>query len=87
MSGPPRAPLCGRRVVAAGLVAGAGGLAVAWVLLRTLVAATPSRLSPASLFWSTVLLGVSGLIAGMAVEAVRQLRQHSPEPGYWRGRR
>jgi hypothetical protein len=71
-------------VVAAGLIAGMGGLAVAWVL-RTLIAATPSRLSPASLFWSTALLGVSGLIAGMAVEAVRQLRQHSPEPGYRRG--
>ena len=33
-----------------------------------------------------VLLGVSGLIAGMAVEAVRQLQSRCPDPEYRRGR-
>lgn len=78
---PPPGPLCGRQVVVAGLVAAVGGLAVALVL-RALIATTPTRLSEESRFWGTVLLGASGLAAGMAVEAVRQLQAANPEPDY-----
>ena len=86
MSAPPPSPLRGRRVLAAGLVGGLGGLAVALGLL-SLIATTPTRTSATSLFWGTVLLGVSGLLAGMAVEAVRQLQQNSPDPAYRKRRR
>jgi hypothetical protein len=72
-------------VVVAGLVAAVGGLVVAMVL-RALIATTPARPSEYSLFWGTVLLGVSGLIAGLAVEAVRQLQSRSPDPEVRRGR-
>lgn len=82
--GPP-APLRGGRVVTAGLVAALGGLALA-MLLRALIATTPVRPSDYSLFWGTVLLGLSGLIAGMAVEAVQQLQSRCPDPEYRRGR-
>jgi hypothetical protein len=84
MKAPP-GPLCGRQVVVAGLVAAVGGLVVAMVL-RALIATTPARPSEYSLFWGTVLLGVSGLIAGLAVEAVRQLQSRSPDPEVRRGR-
>jgi hypothetical protein len=72
-------------VLVAGLVAGAASLAIA-LFLRALVANTPVRVSASSLFWCTVLAGVSGLLAGMAVEAVRQLRDHNPDPDYQRQR-
>ncbi|MFN9630528.1 MAG: hypothetical protein ACK59A_09925 [Cyanobacteriota bacterium] len=79
----------GGRVVVSGLVAGTGGLAIA-MFLRALVANTPTRLSASALFWCTVLVGGFGLVAGMAVEAVRQLRDRNPDPAYrhsrrWRG--
>ena len=71
-------------MVAAGLLAAATALALAF-FLRALIASTPARVSHTSLFWGTVLMGVSGLIAGMGVEAVRQLQRSSPEPEYRRG--
>lgn len=73
-------------MVAAGLIGGMGGLVLAFVL-RSLVANTPVRVSAEALFWGTVLAGAFGLVAGMAVEAVRQLRDHNPDPAYRRGRR
>ena len=82
---PTPSQLNGGRVVVAGLVAGAASLAIA-LFLRALVANTPVRVSASSLFWGTVLAGVSGLLAGMAVEAVRQLRDHNPDPEYQRQR-
>jgi hypothetical protein len=78
-------PLNGRRIVAAGLVIGLVCLAIA-LFLRTLVANTPARVSDAALFWGPVLAGTSGLLAGMAVEVVRQLRDHHPDPEYQRQR-
>ncbi|MEB3317900.1 MAG: hypothetical protein VKO39_07155 [Cyanobacteriota bacterium] len=81
----PPSPLNGRRVVSAGLVIGAISLAIA-LFLRALVVNIPARVSEAALFWSTVLAGASGLLAGMAVEAVRQLRDHNPDPEYQRQR-
>ncbi len=81
----PPSPLNGRRVVSAGLVIGTISLAIA-LFLRALVANTPVRVSASALFWSTVLAGASGLLAGMAVEAVRQLRDHNPDPEYQRQR-
>jgi|GEM_PF-1724819 len=79
-------PLCGRRVVASGLVTGAAGWAIAQ-FLRTVVANVPVRVSERTLFWDTVLVSGFGLVAGMAVEAVRQLQLRSPDPEYQRGRR
>jgi hypothetical protein len=73
--------MSGGRVVVSGLVGGTGGLALA-LFLRALVANTPTRLSASALFWSTVLLGGFGLVAGMALEAVRQLRDRNPDPAY-----
>lgn len=82
----PLRPLSGGRVVASGLVTGAAGLAIAQ-FLRTVVAHTPVRLSERTLFWDTVLVSGFGLVAGMAVEAVRQLQLNNPDPEYQRGRR
>lgn len=82
----PLRPLSGGRVVASGLVTGAAGLAIAQ-FLRTVVAHTPVRLSERTLFWDTVLVSGFGLVAGMAVEAVRQLQLSNPDPEYQRGRR
>ena len=79
-------PLCGRRVVASGIVTGAAGWAIAQ-FLRTVVAHVPVRVSERTLFWDTVLVSGFGLVAGMAVEAVRQLQLRSPDPEYRRGRR
>jgi hypothetical protein len=70
-------------VVAAGLIAGTGGLAIA-LFLRAIVANTPVRVSSYTLFWSTVLVGGFGVVAGMAVEAVRQLQESNPDPEYRR---
>ncbi len=87
LAGPVKpAPLSGRRVVAAGLVGGTGGLAIV-LFLRALVANTPTRVSSYAVFWSTVLVGGFGLVAGMGVEAVRQLRDRNPDPAYRHGRR
>jgi hypothetical protein len=80
---PPGSPLCGGRVVAAGLIAMVGALALA-LFLRVLIATTPVRVGEGRLFWGTVLIGASGLLAGLAVEAVRQLQSGSPEPDYHR---
>ncbi len=84
--GRPLRPLSGGRVVSSGLVTGAAGLAIAQFLL-TVVANTPVRLSERTLFWDTVLVSGFGLVAGMAVEAVRQLQLSNPDPEYQRGRR
>ncbi len=78
-------PLNGRRVLGAGLAIGGISLAIA-LFLRALIANTPTRVTEATLFWVTVLAGASGLLAGMAVEAVRQLRDHHPDPAYKRRR-
>jgi NhaP-type Na+/H+ or K+/H+ antiporter len=78
-------PLNGRRVLGAGLVIGGISLAIA-LFLRALIANTPTRVTEATLFWVTLLAGVSGLLAGMAVEAVRQLRDRHPDPAYHRQR-
>ena len=83
--GQPSRPLRGGRIVAAGLIAGTGGLAIA-LFLRAIVANTPVRVSSYTLFWSTVLVGGFGVVAGMAVESVRQLQQSSSEPEYHRHR-
>jgi hypothetical protein len=70
------------------MITGLGGLAIAH-FLRAIVANTPLRITPAALSWSTVLIAVSAAVAGMAVEAVRQLQESNPEPDYHRrhGRR
>ena len=85
---PPRPPLPavqrrfrGRQILAVGLVCAALGLAGA-LLMGRIVARTPVRLTPTALFWLLVLLPGFGLVAGMAVEAVRQLQVASPEPEY-----
>ena len=82
----PLRPLSGGRVVASGLVTGGAGLAIAQ-FLRTVVAHTPVRVSERTLFWDMVLVSGFGLVAGMAVEAVRQLQLRSPDPEYQQGRR
>jgi hypothetical protein len=71
----------GSQVLWAGFVCGAGGLTVG-LFLRTIVARTPTRLPGYALFWLVVVLGVMGTLAGMAVEAVRQLQSSSPDPAY-----
>lgn len=84
MTRPPA--LSGRRVAATGLLTGVGGLLVA-LFLRTIVANTPTRLSPEAQLWVTLLLSAFGVVAGLAVEAVRQLQRHNPDPEYHRHRR
>ena len=82
-SPPPPPPLSGRRVVLAGLVCGGAGLAIA-LFLRAIVANTTVRLTSRELFWSTVLMGGFGVVAGMALAAVHQLQRHNPDPEYRR---
>jgi hypothetical protein len=85
-TGSPQPPLSGRQVVLAGLVSGATGLAIALVL-RAIVANSTMRLTSRALFWSTVLMSGCGVVAGMALTAVRQLQRHNPDPEYRRSRR
>ena len=72
---------CGRQVVCAGVICGAGGLMLG-LFLRTIVARTPTQLPSYALFWLVVVLGSMGALAGMAVEAVRQLQTSNPDPQY-----
>ncbi|MEB3265245.1 MAG: hypothetical protein VKN13_01370 [Cyanobacteriota bacterium] len=51
------------------------------------MATTPTQLSANDLFWCTLLLSGFGMVAGMAVEAVRQLQRINPDPEYHRHRR
>ena len=78
--------MSGGRILVAGLISGLIFLALCHVLLA-MVATTTVRLSPHTLVWSPVLLGSFGLLAGMALEAVRQLRAANPDPEYHRSRR
>ncbi|MFM7453635.1 MAG: hypothetical protein ACKO1V_06680 [Cyanobium sp.] len=71
----------GRRILEVGLIGAALGLGLALVL-RRIVARTPAQISATALFWLLVLLPGFGLVAGMAIEAVRQLQVASPEPEY-----
>ncbi|MEB3333420.1 MAG: hypothetical protein VKP70_00380 [Cyanobacteriota bacterium] len=80
-TGRQRTPLSGGRVVLAGLMSGAAGLAIAW-FLGSIVATTTARLPSRWLFWSLVLMGGFGVLAGMAVEAVHQLQRNNPDPAY-----
>ncbi|MBM5816059.1 MAG: hypothetical protein FJ083_05580 [Cyanobacteria bacterium K_Offshore_surface_m2_239] len=82
---PQPSPLNGRRVLGAGLLVGTISLALA-LFLRALIANTPTRVPETKLFWGTLLASASGLLAGMAVEAVRQLRDSNPDPEYQRQR-
>lgn len=75
----------GIQVLWVGLVGGAGGLTVG-LFLRTIVARTRTSLPDYALFWLVLVLGVMGALAGMAVEAVRQLQSGSPDPAYHYGR-
>jgi hypothetical protein len=68
-------------VVLAGLVSGAIFLALSF-LLTGIIASSTVRLSDTALFWTRVLLGGFGLVAGLAVEAVRQLQEANPDPAY-----
>jgi hypothetical protein len=82
---PQPSPLNGRRVLGAGFLVGGICLAIA-LFLRALIANTPTRVTDTKLFWGTLLAGASGVLAGVAVEAVRQLRDHNPDPDYRRQR-
>jgi hypothetical protein len=75
----------GGRILVAGLIAGLVLLALCHFLLA-MVATTTVRMSPHTVFWSPVLLGAFGLLAGMGLEAVRQLRAANPDPEYHRHR-
>ena len=77
--------ISGGRVLVAGLVCGAGGLAVA-LFLRVILANTTVRVNSYTPFWFTVLLAGFGFVAGMGLESVRQLQRSSPEPEYHRHR-
>lgn len=78
----------GRKVVLSGLLGAGLGLLLARVVQRV-VDNTPMQVPPDSLFWVTLLLGCSGAVGGMALEAVRQLQAQNPNPEYHhqRGRR
>lgn len=75
--------MSGRRIVVAGLIGGLIFLAISQ-FLAALIATTTVRVSPYTLFWSHVLMGSFGLLAGLAVEAVRQLQAANPDPAYRR---
>jgi hypothetical protein len=64
-----------------GLIGAAIGLGAAQ-LLRRLVASTPAQITPSAQSWLLVLLSGFGLLAGLSIEAVRQLQMTSPDPAY-----
>jgi hypothetical protein len=70
-----------RRVVAAALIGGIGGLILAGLLLLV-IQNTPVQLPPNRMFWQLLLLGVGGSLAGLAIETIRELQQASPESEY-----
>lgn len=79
---PPTQPgFSGRQVVWAGVICGCGGLMLG-LFLRTIAARTPTQLPSYALYWLVVVLGAMGTLAGMAVEAVRQLQTSNPDPQY-----
>ena len=85
-SSPERSPTAsprfrGRQILAVGLVGAGLGLGLA-LMLRRIAARTPAQISATAQFWLLVLLAGFGLVAGMAIEAVRQLQVASPEPEY-----
>ncbi len=71
----------GRKAVLAGLLGAGLGLLLARVLHRV-VDNTPMLVTPEGLFWVSLLLGCSGAVGGMALEAVRQLQAQNPNPEY-----
>ena len=78
---PPSRRFRGRQILLVGLIGAALGLGLALVL-RRIVARTPAQISDLALFWLLVLLVGFGLVAGMAIESVRQLQVTCPEPEY-----
>ena len=79
----PQPRFRGGRMLVVGLVGLALGL-VGVLLLQRIVDRTPAEMSASAQFWLRVLLPGFGLLAGMAIEAVRQLQMASPEPEYHR---
>jgi uncharacterized membrane protein len=82
---PPPAPrpINGRKVVIALLV----GVAIGWcigVFLESIVANTPNTIDPQELRWLRKLVGAAGGLAGLAIEAIRQLQAANPDPAYHR---
>ncbi len=67
--------------MAAALMGGIGGLILAALLLMV-IQNTPVQLPPNRMFWQLLLLGVGGGLAGLAIEAIRELQQASPESEY-----
>jgi hypothetical protein len=80
---PPRPRFRGGRILVVGLVGSALGL-VGVLLLQRIVDRTPAEMTASAQFWLRVLLPGFGLLAGMAIEAVRQLQVASPEAEYHR---
>jgi uncharacterized membrane protein len=82
---PPPAPrpINGRKVVIALLV----GVAIGWcigVFLESIVANTPNTIDPQELRWLRKLVGAAGGLAGLTIEAIRQLQAANPDPAYRR---
>lgn len=76
-------PMSGRKVVIALLV----GVAIGWcvgLFLESIVANTPNTIDPQELRWLRRLVGAAGGLAGLAIEAIRQLQAANPDPAYHR---
>lgn len=79
----PPPPRRDRKLVVAALVGGTGGLGLA-LLLRMAIASTPVPVNSYALRWLTLMLGIVGAVAALAVESVRQLQEANPDPAYHR---
>lgn len=79
----PPAPLRGRQVLLAALIGGALGAAVA-LMLHAVVINTPAQVSPRTYAIFFVIFCAFGAVAGLTLEAVRQLQERNPDPAYHR---
>ncbi|MCP9849850.1 hypothetical protein [Cyanobium sp. Morenito 9A2] len=79
----PPVPLRGRQVLLAALIGGALGAAMA-LMLKTVVSNTPAQVSPRTYLIFFVIFCAFGAVAGLTLEAVRQLQERNPDPAYHR---
>ena len=79
----PQAPLKPRRILVAGLLGAVLGAVLA-LMLHAVVTHTPAEVSPRTFALYFAIFSAFGAVAGLTLEAVRQLQVRNPDPAYHR---
>jgi hypothetical protein len=79
----PQAPLRPRRILVAGLLGAVLGAFLAF-MLHAVVTHTPAEVSPRTFALYFAIFSSFGAVAGLTLEAVRQLQVRNPDPAYHR---